>query len=141
MHDCSLRLWVLGAGTWTIYPESGEATDLESERLPILRDPEGAHTVVLEVADDASATTLHYRNINGNELEAASAPGLVSHLRWSPNGDRIVFTVGRSASGGGVVQDLFLWDLDSEAAPMQITNTGAAFGAEWRGTMPRWDDV
>jgi hypothetical protein len=141
MHDGSLRLWVLGASTWTIDPESGEASELDDAPLPILRDPEGTHAIVLEVADDASATTLHYRNLNGNELESISAPGLVSHLRWSPNGDRIVFTVGRSASGGGVLQDLFLWDLDSEAPPMQITNTGAAFGAEWRGTMPRWDDT
>ena len=139
MHDGSLRLWVLGAGSWTIDPESGEATDLESEQLPTLRDPAGSHVISLEVADDASSTTLHYSNVNGNELEATSAPGLVSHLRWSPNGDRIVFTVGRATSGGGVLQDLFLWDLDSEAAPMQITNTGAAFGAEWRGTMPRWE--
>ena len=65
----------------------------------------------------------------------------MSHVRWAPNGDRIVFTVGRSASGGGVLQDLFLWDLDSEAPAMQITNTGAAFGAEWRGATSRWEDV
>ena len=104
-------------------------------------DPEGTHRHRARGGGRWLHHALHYRNLNGNELESTSAPGLVSHLRWSPNGDRIVFTVGRSASGGGVLQDLFLWDLDSEAAPMQITNTGAAFGAEWRGTMPRWEDA
>ena len=50
----------------------------------------------------------------------------------------MVFTIGRSASGGGVIQNLFLWDLGDEEAPMQLTNTGAAFGAEWLGSMSLW---
>jgi hypothetical protein len=48
-----------------------------------------------------------------------------------------VFTVGRSATGGGVLQDLFLWDLNEEE-PMQLTATGAAFGAEWLGAKGQW---
>jgi Tol biopolymer transport system component len=89
---------------------------------------------------DGDTTTLSYLNASDVELATTTVDGLVSHLRWSPSGDRIVFTVGRSASGGGVLQDLFLWDLDSESSPMQITNTGAAFGATWRGTVPRWEN-
>ena len=36
-----------------------------------------------------------------------------------------------------MLQDLFLWDLN-EADPMQLTATGAAFGAEWLGTQALW---
>jgi hypothetical protein len=53
----------------------------------------------------------------------------------------VVFTVGRSTSGGGVLQDLFLWDLGDGEAPGQITNTGAAFGAQWLGTMDRFQEA
>ena len=48
-----------------------------------------------------------------------------------------MFTVGRSADAGGVLQDLFLWDLNEED-PMQLTATGAAFGAEWLGAKALW---
>jgi hypothetical protein len=139
MSDGSLRLWVLGASTWTIDAESGDVTDLEGEELPILVDPDNTHRIELDAADDNATTTIRYLSADGDELARARAPGLVSHLRWSRGGDRVVFTVGRAASGGGVLQDLFLWDLDSEVSPTQITNTGAAFGAEWRGASPRWE--
>jgi len=71
-------------------------------------------------------------------LATTTVKGLVSHLRWSPDGERVVFTVGHATSGGGVLQDLYLWDLGDGEAPMQLTSTGAAFGAEWLGTTPHW---
>jgi len=37
-----------------------------------------------------------------------------------------------------VLQDLYLWNLKDGNAPMQVTSTGAAFGAEWLGTAPHW---
>jgi hypothetical protein len=37
-----------------------------------------------------------------------------------------------------VIQNLFLWDLGDAEPPTQLTNTGAAFGAEWLGSMPLW---
>jgi hypothetical protein len=77
--------------------------------------------------------------MDGNERAAVTVDGLVSHVRWSPESDRIVFTLGRSTSGGGVLQDLYLWDLGDEA-PTQITTTGAAFGAEWMGARVRWGE-
>ena len=66
----------------------------------------------------------------------------MSHLRWSPRGDQVVFTLGRPTSGGGVLQDLYLWNLGAGDDPdsMMITNTGAAFGAEWRGSQNRWEE-
>ena len=139
MSDGTLRLWALGAGTWQIDPDTGDVTDLESEELPFLVDPENTHRIALDPADDNETTTIRYLNTDGDELATTTAPGLVSHLRWSRGGDRVVFTVGRSATGGGVLQDLFLWDLEAGVQPTQITNTGAAFGAEWRGTIPRWE--
>lgn len=139
MSDATLRLWVLGASTWQIDPESGDVTDLEGDELPVLTDPDGTHTIDLVAAEDSSETTVRYLDADGDVLATTTAPGLVSHLRWSRGGDRVVFTVGRAASGGGVLQDLFLWDLETGVAPTQITNTGAAFGAEWRGAAPRWE--
>jgi hypothetical protein len=40
-----------------------------------------------------------------------------------------------------VLQDLYLWDLGEgeDPDPMRITDTGAAFGAEWRGSQPVWE--
>jgi hypothetical protein len=139
MSDGTLRLWVLGASTWQVDPESGDVTDLDGDELPILVDPDNTHRIELVAAEDNSETTVRYLDADGDELATTTAPGLVSHLRWSPGGDRVVFTVGRSASGGGILQDLFLWDLETGVAPTQITNTGAAFGAEWRGAAPRWE--
>ncbi len=130
---------MLGASTWDIDAESGDVTDLEGDELPVLVDPDNTHRIELEAAEDESETAIRYLSADGDLLASATAPGLVSHLRWSRGGDRVVFTVGRAASGGGVLQDLFLWDLDPEVGPTQITNTGAAFGAEWRGAAPRWE--
>jgi hypothetical protein len=137
MSDGRLRLWVLGASTWDIDPGDGDVTDLEGDELPVLVDPDGEHRIAFE--EDEGETTLRYLSASDAELATTSVSGLVSHLRWSRSGDRVVFTVGRSASGGGVLQDLFLWDLETEAAPMQLTTTGAAFGAVWRGASPRWE--
>ena len=79
---------------------------------------------------------------SGDEMATASVPGRISHLRWSPRGEQVVFTVGRSTSGGGVVQNLWLWNLGlgEDPAPVMITNTGAAFGAEWVGSQSRWEE-
>ena len=51
----------------------------------------------------------------------------------------LALTGADQAAVGGVLQDLFLWDLN-EADPMQLTATGAAFGAEWLGTQALWRD-
>ena len=136
MHSGVLRLWALGAGSWDIDPESGVVTDLE-EKLPVLWAPGGQERISL--SEEGGTTTINRVDRDGDTLSTTSVEGLVSHVRWSADRRRVVFTVGRSASGGGILQDLFLWDLGEEA-PMQITDTGAAFGAEWLGTAPRWQD-
>jgi dipeptidyl aminopeptidase/acylaminoacyl peptidase len=135
MEDDRLRLWVLAAGTWTIAPADGAVSEAETD-LPVLWSPRGNRRVT--VAEEGTTTTMTLLDGGGESLAVTTIEGLVSHLRWSPDGDRVVFTVGRSASAGGVLQDLFLWDLGDGEAPVQLTATGAAFSAEWLGTTPLW---
>jgi hypothetical protein len=136
MEDNRLRLWVLNGGMWEIDPGDGSATEVP-RRPPLLWSPDGRERIV--VGDDGSTSVLTRVDMDGNERAAVTVDGLVSHVRWSPESDRIVFTLGRSTSGGGVLQDLYLWDLGDEA-PTQITTTGAAFGAEWMGARVRWGE-
>ena len=56
---------------------------------------------------------------------------------WSAPG----FDEGRMSvvsAGGGVRQDLYVWDLKDGNDPLPLTSTGTAFGAEWRGVMSNW---
>jgi hypothetical protein len=135
MENGMLRLWSMGAGTWEISPEDGEVTDLE-EALPVLWSPVGDRRVTVE--EEGGTSTISLVAEDGDTVATTTAEGLVSHLRWSPAGDRVAFTLGRSASGGGILQNLWLWDLRDGESPMQLTSTGAAFGVEWRGTAPLW---
>jgi hypothetical protein len=134
MEDDALRLWALGGGTWQIEPDDGEVTEAE-EAVPLLWAPDGRRHI--SVSNGASST-ITLLNRSDEEVASTSIEGLVSHVRWSPNGDRVVFTVARLAANGGILQDLFLWDLGDGEAPTQLTSTGAAFGAEWLGTAARW---
>ena len=135
MEDDVLRLWALGAGSWTIDPDDGAVEELE-EALPVLWGPGGQRR--LAVSAEEGTSTISLLDADGSTVASTTTEGLVSHVRWSPDGERVVFTLGRSAAGGGVLQDLFLWDLGDEEAPTQLTNTGAAFGAEWLGSMCLW---
>jgi WD40 repeat protein len=133
-----LRLGVLGAGMWTVDPPSGEVTALGLEALwPVLWAPDGERRATVEFAEGVS--TIRVLDEQEEELVSTTVSGRVSHLRWSPTGERVVFTRGTSAPNGGVLQDLFLWDLNGQP-PMQLTNTGRSFGAEWRGSQPLWRD-
>ena len=132
----TLRLWAAGAGAWEITPDDGEVTEAGAD-LPLLWAPDGRTRVVVQTED--GQTTLRHLDEATDTIAATTIAGIVSHVRWSPSGDRVVFTVGRSASGGGILQDLFLWDLEQSVAPTQLTSTGAAFGAEWRGSQARWE--
>jgi WD40 repeat protein len=135
-EDDQLVLWSLGAGTWSIDPESGELSELDSD-VPILWSPDGERRIVLTLADGTTTITLHEGDAE-EPLATTALDGRVSHVRWSPTGDRVIFTLGRLASGGGILQDLMLWDLDDGVTPMRLTSSGAAFGVEWRGGQPLW---
>ena len=137
MDDDTLWLWVLGAGAWQLDPEAPELTEVD-EALPVLWAPDRDRRIV--ATEDGATTTLEV--IDGDDAEeilaSTTVDMVVSHVRWSRDGQRVIFTGGRATSGGGVLQDLFLWDPYEGTDPAPLTNTGAAFGAEWRGTMPVW---
>jgi Tol biopolymer transport system component len=104
---------------------------------PVLWAPDGERRTTIEFADGIS--TIRVLDEQEEEIVSTTITGLVSHLRWSPTGERVVFTLGTSAPNGGVLQDLYLWDLNGQP-PMRLTSTGANFGAEWRGSQPHWRD-
>jgi len=133
----TLRFWVLGAGTWEINPGDGATTELGEDDRPTLWSPDADRYI--RTGFEAGSTTITVFDEADQELLTGMIEGRVSHLRWAPDGERVVLTVGRSAAAGGVLQDLFLWDLNVQA-PMQLTATGAAFGAEWLGSQPLWRD-
>ena len=135
MEDDVLRLWAIGGGAWDITPDEGDVTEVD-DVAPVLWAPDRRSRIA--VVDGAQSTLRLLEGEEEDEVATTTIGGLVSHLRWSPTGDRVVFTLARSAAGGGILQDLFLWDLADGTAPTQLTATGAAFGAEWRGSQPRW---
>jgi hypothetical protein len=136
LENDMLRLWVLGAGMWDVSPVDGAVTPLAADAPPPeLWSPDGEQHIT--VAQDAGVSTISVLDENDEVVVSTAIDGSVSHLRWSPGGQRVVFTVGLSAPNGGILQDLYLWDLNEEP-PMRLTTTGANFGAEWRGSQPLW---
>jgi hypothetical protein len=136
MHDDTLRLWILGAGAWSLDPAEGNARKLDDDKLPVLWAGEGERRI--KQKNEATKTRLTVIDRAGDEMAQTVLEGRVSHVRWSPRGDQVVFTLGQATPGGGVLQNLYLWNLNRDD-PVMITNTGAAFGAEWRGSQPRWE--
>lgn len=133
-QDGRVVLHVEGAPIYVFDPSGGEPRQIET--LPQLQSPDGTRYVA--VTDDGTATALTLRDAdNGARITKTSADGLVSHLRWAPNGSQVVFTVARSNGVGGVFQDLFLWNLGEEG-PIQLTSNGASFGAEFLGAPEVW---
>ena len=133
--DGNLTLWVLGApATYRIDPANGDVTQIA--RQPILWSPDGTHRVT--VHEDGNNTALRLRDRGNNVVASIGLTGLVSHIRWAPTSNEIVFTIGSTSANGGVRQDLHVWDLQDRKDPMPLTSSGAAFGAEWRGVMSNW---
>ncbi|MGZ8475492.1 MAG: hypothetical protein ACXWWQ_04610, partial [Candidatus Limnocylindria bacterium] len=136
LEDDTLHLWVLGAGAWQIDPAvPGEITEI-GDGLPVLWAPDGDRRIVL--TEDGATTTIEVVDEDGQVLGTTTVPMLISHVRWSRDGQRVTYTGGRTGTGGGVLQDLFLWDPEEGTDPMRLTTTGANFGAEWMGTQPLW---
>ena len=132
--DGNLVFWASQAGQWRIDPVSG--SQVAVSRQPVLWSPDGSRRIAIRLS--GSTTTLSVLDSAGGTTSAVVVTGLVSHLRWSPKGNRVIFTLGRGASGGGVHQDLYFWDLGNRKAPVALTSTGASFGAEWLGVAQFW---
>jgi hypothetical protein len=133
--DGRLTLWVLGApDTYQIDPANGAVAKVASQ--PELWSPDGTRHIGLK--ESGSRTTIRLRDRDAGTIAATTVTGLVSHVRWAGGSNEIVFTLGVLSAGGGVRQDLYVWDLKDGGDPLPLTSTGAAFGAEWRGVMCNW---
>lgn len=135
LADGFLCLFVFGGPTVTIDPADG--TQRPVERQPVLSSPDGSLRIEV-TPGDSGRSALEVLTADGSVQGAAGVAGLVSHVRWSPSGDRVIFTAGTPTADGGVRQDLFVWTLTSDEAPTALTTSGAAFGAEWLGAMESW---
>jgi hypothetical protein len=132
--DGNLVFWVASVGQWRIDPVSGEKVAVT--RQPTLWSPEGSRRI--RVTSSGQVSTLTLLNQAGGTIARVATNGLVSHLRWSPMGNRVVFTLGIGSSGGGIRQDLYLWDLANGKAPVALTAGGASFGGDWLGVGQFW---
>jgi hypothetical protein len=133
--DDHLVLWILGApATYLVKTSGGDLASISG--LPTLYSPDEQWTIRPKFS--AGKTTLTLTDKAGNVRAATTVTGLVSHLRWAPNGSEVSFTLGHTGQNGGVVQNLYVWDLVNGKTPMAITSNGASFGAEWRGGAVRW---
>lgn len=133
--DGNLVLWVLGAPA-TYRVDAGDGRVSEIEDVPTLWSPDGR--VRVTPAESGGSTTLNLEDRSGDVVASTAADGLVSHIRWVHSSNEIVFTLGRLGSGGGVRQDLYVWDLQDGKAPMALTSNGVSFGAEWLRSAPNW---
>jgi hypothetical protein len=126
--------WILGApATYRIDPADGSFTQVE--RQPVMWSPDQRTRV--GVSESAGSTTLTLFDQDDIAQASVKITGLVSHIRWAGSNNEIVFTLGRLV-GGGVRQDLYVWDLVDGKAPAALTSNGASFGAEWLGVLQTW---
>ena len=132
----NLRSGCWAAELWEIDPANGDVTELGTR---------GAHPVVAgrrasAIAVERPAAPRPYARRQDGDVSGTTTgvDGLVSHIRWAPSGNEIAFTIGATGANGGVRQDLYVWDLEDARTRCQLTSSGAAFGAEWRGVMANW---
>ena len=126
--------WILGApAVYRIDPADGTST--EAARQPMLWSPD--QQIRIAVSESGSSSTLAVRDRADVVQASVTVSGLVSHIRWAGTNNEIVFTLGRTV-GGGVRQDLYIWDLVDGKAPSPLTSNGASFGAEWLGVLQSW---
>jgi hypothetical protein len=128
--------WILGAPTaYRIDPADGAFTQIPKEQRPVLWSPD--QRLRVDVTEASGTTTLTLVDKDGIAQASVKVTGLVSHVRWAASNNEIVFTLGRLV-GGGVRQDLYVWDLVDGNAPAPLTSNGASFGAEWLGVLQTW---
>jgi len=133
--DGNLVLWILGApGIYRIDPVDGSRAQVT--RIPVLWSPDAKRRVEAKLS--GSSTTLRLLDQAGKATASVTVSGLVSHLRWSTDGSEVSFSLGRLSPSGRVLQDLFIWDLVNAKAPMALTSSGAAFGAQWLAAPQTW---
>ena len=134
--DGYLVAWILGApAAYRIDPTDGSFTQIDKAKQPVLWSPDRRTRV--DVTEKSGTTTLTLTAQDGTARSTVNVTGLVSHIRWAASSNEIVFTLGRLV-GGGVRQDLYVWDMVDGNAPSPLTSNGASFGAEWLGVLQSW---
>lgn len=133
--DGYLVAWILGEPTKTYRIDPADGTYTVVGAQPVLWSPD--QKVRVELNEKQGTTTLTLKEHDEVAGASVTLVGLVSHLRWTGSGNEIVFTLGRLV-GGGVRQDLYVWDLVDGKAPAALTSNGASFGAEWLGVLQSW---
>ncbi len=129
--------WILGApATYRVDPADGSYTQVDKQ--PILWSPDQRKRV--DVSEASGTSTLTLVDLDDIPKASVKITGLVSHIRWASSNNEIVFTLGKLV-GGGVRQDLYVWDLVDGHAPPPLTSNGASFGAEWLGVLQSWVPV
>ena len=132
--DGYLVAWILGApSTYRIDPATHAF--IAAPRAPVLWSAD--QRLRVDVTEKSGTTTLSLFDSDQTPHGSVKVTGLVSHVRWAGSNNEIVFTLGRLV-GGGVRQDLYVWDLVSGKAPSALTSNGASFGAEWLGVLQSW---
>ncbi|MGH2456300.1 MAG: hypothetical protein ACRDHD_08600, partial [Candidatus Limnocylindria bacterium] len=136
MSDGNLAVWILGApATYRVDPGDGGVDQIA--RQPLLWSPDGRLRIVLAESANGS-TALNLADRTDETVASVSVSGLVSHVRWAGTSNEVVFTLGRQGAGGGVRQDLYVWDLRDGVAPAPLTSNGISFGADWVGVRANW---
>lgn len=126
--------WILGApAAYRIDLADGSFTQVDHQ--PVMWSPD--QRTRIEVTEKSGTTTITLLDQNGIGVSAIAVTGLVSHVRWAGTSNEIVYTLGRLV-GGGVRQDLYVWDLVNGKAASPLTSNGASFGAEWLGVLQLW---
>ena len=113
--DGHLTLWVLGAPDH-LPVRSGQR---RRDRNRAASRPCGHPTASFGSPCTRTATTprSRLRDRGNNVLASTGVTGLVSHIRWAPTNNEIVFTLGLTGASGGVRQDLYVWDLEDRKDP------------------------
>jgi len=128
--------WILAAPQiYRFDPVSGGIT--EAPREPILWSPNQQLRIEVDGISNTK-TNLTVRDLDGNAKGTVTVRGLVSHIRWAPTSNEIVFTLGRYGANAVVLQDLYVWDLADGHAASALTSSGLARGAEWLSAPEVW---
>ncbi len=135
LDDGTIVVWILGAPQVYTFNTSTGAVGT-TNHMPLLWSPNGQLRIA--VTESGSTSRFSVRGMAGEERGALNVSGFVSHVRWSAASNQIVFTLNRAASGGGVAQDLYVWDLTTGHAAVRLTQDLRSMGGEYRGSPDRW---
>ena len=135
MSDGSIVSCVLAADTCYVFDPTTNSSHT-AERRPQLWSPNGQLRV--HVTSSSGVTTLTLLGLAGEERATVTITGLVSHLRWSALNNQVIFTLNLAAAAGGVIQDIYLWDIQDGVAPIRLSQNGASYGPSFRGVEEHW---